>query len=77
MGTWHHLYVVYRCERSMLRDESVPMDHAVTIKEILRSEEEAIREVDRLNALNENKGCEYSFQSAKYYPEDRWRGPGT
>jgi len=71
MGTWHHLYVVYRCDRSVLQDESVPTDHAITIKEILRSEEEAIREVDRLNALNREKGCEYSFQSAKYYPQGR------
>lgn len=71
MGAWHHLYVVYRCDRSVLEDTGAPTDHAITIKEILTSEEEAAREVDRLKALNKDKGCEYSFQSARYYPEGR------
>lgn len=71
MDNWYHLFVVYRYDRAALEDESVPTSHAITIKEIFRSEEEAIREVDRLNELNRDKGCEYSFQSAKYYPQGR------
>ncbi len=65
MNTWYHLYVVYRY------DPDFPVHASITIKEILRSEDEAIREVDRLNALNGHKGCIYSFQSAKYYPKGR------
>lgn len=71
MGTWHHLYVVYRYDRFLVENKVATPDHAITIKEILGSEEEAIQEVDRLNALNGHKGCEYSFQSAKYYPHGR------
>ncbi len=62
---WQHLFVVYRIDH----DSFDP--HAVTIKEILTSEAEALREVERLNALNEGKRCEYSFQCAKYYPKGR------
>lgn len=71
MAEWQHLFVVYRIDRAALLDPSVPADHAITIKETLASEEEAVREVKRLNALNAGKGCEYSFQSAKYYPAGR------
>ncbi len=71
MGTWQHLYVVYRCDRAALAHESAATDLVITIKEILPSEEEAVREVERLNALNRDKGCEYGFQSAKYYPQGR------
>jgi hypothetical protein len=63
MGTWHHLFVVYRCDLYLLEDESVLTDRAITIKAILRSADEAIREVDRLNALKRDKGSVYSFQS--------------
>jgi hypothetical protein len=71
MAKWQHLFVVYRVDRGLMADENVPSDHAITIKEILPSEEEAAREVERLNSLNSGKGCEYSFQSAKYYPAGR------
>lgn len=42
-----------------------------TVIEVLPDEESAEREMDRLNALNGDKGCRYSFQSARWYPLGR------
>lgn len=71
--SWTHLYVVYRIDHFLLEEGAVEdLADAVTIKEILPSEEEAIREVERLNALR-NARSEYFFASAKYYPEGRAR----
>jgi hypothetical protein len=39
----------------------------VTVKEIVMSADEARREVDRLNALNSEKGCAYYWQSTHIF----------
>lgn len=78
MREWRHLYVVFRVDPESLasdltreRGRTSPHWAGLKIKEILRTEEEAVAEVERLNALNGHKGCEYEFQSAKFYPDGR------
>lgn len=44
---------------------------ALTVVEVLPDEHEASVEVDRLNALNRDKGAKYSFQAARWYPAGR------
>jgi hypothetical protein len=44
---------------------------AITVKEILPTMEEAIKEVDRLNKLNSSKGAHYFWQSTNYFADGR------
>lgn len=70
---WIHRFVVYRIDRYAFEapGPSLEPSQAVTIKEIVDTAEEAAAEVERLTQLNAEKGCEYYWQSAKYYPEGR------
>ena len=45
----------------------LPGPGCVRVKEIVASAEEARREVDRLNALNGNKGCVYYWQATHVF----------
>lgn len=74
MGGWTHVFVVYRLDY-WPSDGDRPARTTITIKEVLATEDEAVREVERLMELNAEKGCEYQFQSAKYYPAGRGEGP--
>jgi hypothetical protein len=47
-----------------------PINH-ITVKEVLPTWEEAEQEVQRLNALNADKGCVYFASLARYFPEGR------
>ena len=47
------------------------LEDAVYVTAILPSQDEAKREVDRLNKLNAAKGVRYSWQATRYYPEGR------
>ena len=49
-------------------DTSVPIDDAVTVKEIVWELETAATEVARLNALNSEMGCRYAWQATRLYP---------
>jgi hypothetical protein len=70
---WKHKFVVFRIDRYAFEEAraSFKPSQAVTIKEIVDTEDEAQAEVKRLMELNSDKGCEYHWQSAKYYPEGR------
>ena len=70
---WSYRWVVYRIDKPWSGWESVPSDPdwLVRIKEILPSEEEARVEVARLTALQSGKGCVYSYQRCRYYPDGR------
>jgi hypothetical protein len=43
----------------------------ITLKELLPTEAEAFREVERLTALNRDKGCVYFVQIGRFYPDGR------
>lgn len=57
----------------MTRKDSTPVDDGlpgpidVTVKEVVLSVDEAKREVERLNRLNESKGCRYYWQSTRVF----------
>jgi hypothetical protein len=53
---------------AVVRIDGERMEDAVTIKEILPTQEEASREVERLNQLNKDKGAHYFFQVTRYFP---------
>jgi hypothetical protein len=50
-------------------------DSTISIKEILPTLEEAIREVERLNKLNADKECHYFWQLTRYFPQGRSMKP--
>ena len=63
---YEHAYAIIRLDRP---DAGDPVGVAppsgkdrITVKLVVRSPDEADREVDRLNALNAGKGCEYFWQ---------------
>lgn len=45
----------------------VPLNHKITVKEILFDQSQADEEVRRLNQLNHDKGCEYFSQHTRIY----------
>jgi len=47
------------------------LEDAVYVTAILPSQDEAKREVERLNKLNATKGVRYSWQATRFYPEGR------
>ena len=73
MANWVHRYVVFRFDEAMWQkrpSQYSPLDF-IQIKEMFNHSENAEREVQRLNALSQKKGCHYRWQSAKYYPFGR------
>jgi hypothetical protein len=48
----------------------------VTIKEVVLDLAEAKREVDRLNRLNESKGCRYFWQGTCFFDDGGSFGSG-
>jgi hypothetical protein len=48
-------------------DDDLEGEAAITVKEILPTMEEAIKEVDRLNQLNRSKGARYFWQSDELF----------
>jgi hypothetical protein len=47
------------------------IEDRVTVKEILRRQEDAEAEVARLNRLNSGKGARYYWQATRYFPKGR------
>ncbi len=52
--------------------EDAPEEDRVTVKEVLASQDQAEREVERLNALVHDQGVKYVWQATRYFP----KGPG-
>ena len=61
-----HVYAVIRIDHDMENCQD-----AIAIKEILPDEREAFKEVERLNKLNSDKGCEYFVRLTRYYPNGK------
>jgi hypothetical protein len=55
---YDHVYAIIRLDQGPTPCASLDKN-LITITKVLRSKEEAEREVRRLNALNADKGCEY------------------
>jgi hypothetical protein len=60
-----HVYAIVRFDRSLEQQNSF------TVKEIVRTEEDAESEVKRLNEVNADKDCTYFWQTTRLFP------PGT
>ncbi len=58
-----HVYAIIRIDE--FHGETASWPNRVTVKEILWDEEEAKKEVDRLNRLNAQKDCQYFFQMTR------------
>lgn len=59
-----------------IEDAFTSIENGITIKEILPTLEEALREVERLNKLQASKRCHYFCQQTRYYPDGRGIEPG-
>lgn len=60
-----HVFAIVRFDRFLEHDNSF------TVKEIVRTQEEAESEVKRLNEVNADKDCTYFWQTTRLFP------PGT
>jgi hypothetical protein len=58
---YDHVYAILRADAAGASPATSIKD-VVVVKKIVRSQEEAEREVARLNQLNAGKGCEYFYQ---------------
>lgn len=61
-----HVFAIIRVETS--GDHS--WEHRVTVTKIVKDEERANQEVERLNELNAEKGCLYFSQVTRMEPDD-------
>jgi hypothetical protein len=61
-----HVYAIVRCDRNGQSSED-----RFTVTEIVRTQDTAESEVKRLNELNADKNCTYSWQITRLFP------PGT
>ena len=52
-------------------DDRSNIEDAITVKEVVPTLEEAIREVERLNSLNVLKGSRYFWQTTRFFPHGR------
>ncbi len=57
--TTKHLFAIVRVDEFQ---SNAPWNNRITVKEIVTTEEEARHEVERLNGLNQEKGCVYFWQ---------------
>ncbi len=74
MVPWHAWVVNRKVQvHAVVRHDEYIADirDAVTVVAVLPSKDEAMREVDRLNALREGRGSTYFWTPAKYYPGGR------
>ena len=67
---YDHIYAIIRLERDVITGGLLDRN-LVTIKKLVRSREIAEQEVDRLNKLNSDKGCDYYFQITRLEREPK------
>lgn len=58
-----HLYAIIRVDA--FHDDQIPIHQKIAVKEIVTTELAAETEVERLNALNKEKGCYYFWQTTR------------
>lgn len=59
------MYAILRFEVELAEKLSLPIQEALSIKRLVEERSLAESEVERLNALNEKKGCVYFFLPAR------------
>ena len=59
-----HVFVILRFDADMVAEFGMRVDF-IHVKKVVRSEEVASREVDRLNRINGDKGAIYFWRSAR------------
>jgi hypothetical protein len=62
-----HVFVILRVDRYLRTDDP---QEAVKVKKVVADQLYAEREVDRLNALNQDKNSEYYWESAQFDTTD-------
>jgi hypothetical protein len=65
---YEHVYAILRADEGLPAGATLVKD-LVMVKVVVRSREEAEREVARLNRLNAGKGCEYFYQVTRLQRE--------
>jgi len=63
MTAYEQAYAVLRYDE--FQDSSIPIENRMTVTRVLFDEANARAEVQRLNALNGEKGCRYFMQATK------------
>ncbi|MBY0325266.1 MAG: hypothetical protein K2Q30_00010 [Gemmataceae bacterium] len=58
---YDHIYAIIRLDRDVISGGIIDRNQ-VMVKKVVLSKEKAEQEVDRLNRLNSDKGCEYYYQ---------------
>ena len=69
---YEHVYAVLRVD--VFHDPAIPIEHKVTVKEVVRSANLAECEVRRLNEVNATKGCHYFWQQTRLFPPRESQG---
>lgn len=64
----HQCFAIVRVDEFALKDAAI--ENAITVKGIVWSQEEAEREVARLNGLNAERGCRYFWQVSRAAPRE-------
>ena len=62
------VYAIIRVDE--FYDQSTPIETKITVKEVVRSLEEAKTQVARLNTLNELRGAKYFWQTTRLIDDD-------
>ena len=72
-----HVWVVMRFDRFVLKEKVTDRDveSAVSVKEIVTTEEIAQEEVKRLNHINADKDVYYWYCLGRLFPEGSCSGP--
>jgi len=66
--TAKHVFAIVRVDEFQSAD--VPWGNRITVKEIVMTEQEARREVERLNGINKQKGGVYFWQVTRWVEHD-------
>jgi hypothetical protein len=67
---YDHVYAIIRLDRDAVTG-GIPDRNLVMVKKVVRSKEVAEQEVERLNRLNADKGCEYYYQITRLEREPK------
>ncbi len=67
---YDHVYAIIRLDRDAVTGR-IPDRNLVMVKKVVRSKEVAEQEVERLNRLNADKGCEYYYQITRLEREPK------
>jgi hypothetical protein len=63
-----HIFAILRFDSDMAAEFGMKTDY-ITVTRIVRSEDQAIAEVQRLNQLNGDKGAVYFWRSSRLTPD--------